>query len=145
MKALISPEGLEIANKYLETGSIAKSAESLGITTEMVHKHLSNEHTQRYINAIYLDAGYRNRTKLGALLDKVIESKLEEAEESGVYTNKDLVDLLTLAHKFRMDELKSQQDAIKNQTNIQINEAPFGQGNYGALMEKLLAHNSSNE
>jgi hypothetical protein len=46
----------------------------------------------------------------------------------------------------RMDELKAQAELmkaeganIKNQTNVQINEAlPFGQGNYGKLMEKLL-------
>ena len=51
-----------------------------------------------------------------------------------------------MAHKMRMDEIKAQADLakaesgnIKNQTNVQINEAvPFGQGNYGKLMEKLL-------
>jgi hypothetical protein len=45
-----------------------------------------------------------------------------------------------------MDEIKAQADFekaeggnIRNQTNVQINEAvPFGQGNYGKLMEKLL-------
>jgi len=44
-----------------------------------------------------------------------------------------------------MEELKAQADlekvstSIKNQTNVQINESvPFGQGNYGKLMEKLL-------
>jgi len=45
-----------------------------------------------------------------------------------------------------MDEIKAQAEIlkaeggnIKNQTNVQINEAvPFGQGNYGKLMEKLL-------
>jgi hypothetical protein len=51
-----------------------------------------------------------------------------------------------MAHKMRMDEIKAQAElekasssSIKNQTNVQINEAiPFGQGNYGKLMEKLL-------
>ena len=51
-----------------------------------------------------------------------------------------------MAHKMRMDEIKAQADmlkaengSVKNQTNVQINEAvPFGQGNYGKLMEKLL-------
>jgi len=45
-----------------------------------------------------------------------------------------------------MDEIKAQADlekanasSIKNQTNVQINEGvPFGQGNYGKLMDKLL-------
>jgi molybdenum cofactor biosynthesis enzyme len=76
----------------------------------------------------------------------MIESKLEEAKESGVYSNKDLADLLQMAHKMRMDEIKAQADLqkaeatnVKSQTNVQINEGlPFGQGNYGKLMDKLL-------
>ena len=51
-----------------------------------------------------------------------------------------------MAHKMRMDEIKAQADLekaegsnIRNQTNVQINEGiPFGQGNYGKLMDKLL-------
>ena len=52
-----------------------------------------------------------------------------------------------MAHKMRMDEIKAQADLekakasnIKSQTNVQINDAalPFGQGNYGKLMEKLV-------
>ena len=45
----------------------------------------------------------------------------------------------------RMDEIKAMAELekaktsnIKSQTNVQINELPFGQGNYGKLMEKLL-------
>jgi hypothetical protein len=46
----------------------------------------------------------------------------------------------------RMDEIKAQTEFtkaessnIKSQTNVQINESvPFGQGNYGSLMDKLL-------
>ena len=46
-----------------------------------------------------------------------------------------------------MDEMKAQTELekaraanIKNQTNVQINsgDMPFGQGNYGELMKKLL-------
>jgi hypothetical protein len=45
-----------------------------------------------------------------------------------------------------MDEIKAQTELektkvgrIKSQTNVQINsELPFGQGNYGKLMDKLL-------
>jgi hypothetical protein len=56
-----------------------------------------------------------------------------------------------MAHKMRIDEIKAQADLakaegsnIKNQTNVQINESvPFGQGNYGKLMEKLLNGNES--
>ena len=98
------------------------------------------------IDTVYLDMGYRNRNNIAGVLDEMIASKLEEAQESGVYSSKDLADLLTMAHKMRMDEMKAQADLAKaeatgpkNQTNVQINgEVPFGQGNYGKLMEKLL-------
>ena len=79
-------------------------------------------------------------------LDKLIDQKLEEAEESEIYTNKDLADLLMMQHKIRMDEVKAQTElekakngSIKTQNNVQINtDVPFGQGNYGNLMKKLL-------
>ena len=90
--------------------------------------------------------GYRNRNNIAGVLDEMIASKLQEAQETGVYSSKDLADLLTMAHKMRMDEIKAQTDlakaessGIKTQNNVQINsEVPFGQGNYGKLMEKLL-------
>jgi phage baseplate assembly protein W len=93
-----------------------------------------------------MDSGYRNRFKLAETLDKLIDQKLEEAEESEIYTNKDLADLLMMQHKIRMDEVKAQTESekakngnIKTQNNVQINtEVPFGQGNYGNLMKKLL-------
>ena len=65
--------------------------------------------------------------------------------------DKDLADLVQLAHKMRIDEIKAQTDMekakaqnVKNQTNVQINgEVPFGQGNYGELMKKLLKEPTS--
>ena len=95
--------------------------------------------------------GYRNKNNIASVLDEMIASKLEEAQESGVYSNKDLADLLQMAHKMRMDEIKAQADLvkaettnIKTQNNVQINESlPFGQGNYGKLMEKLLKEDKS--
>jgi len=61
-------------------------------------------------------------------------------------SNKDIAELLQLAHKMRVDEMKIQTDAskaeqssIKHQTNVQINDnSTFGEGNYGELMKKLL-------
>ena len=100
-----------------------------------------------YVDQVYLDTGYRNRFKLAETLDLLIDKKMDEAEESEVYTSKDLADLVGMAHKIRMDELKAQTElekakamSIKTQNNVQINsgEMPFGQGNYGELMKKLL-------
>ena len=142
----ISPEGLEIANSYLQFGNIRGVCDYLQVPETTVVELLNKREVKKYIDTVYLDMGYRNKNNIGSLLDDMIASKLEEAQESGVYSSKDLADLLQMAHKMRIDEIKAQTDLqkaengnIKNQTNVQINEqVPFGQGNYGKLMEKLL-------
>lgn len=142
----ISPEGIEIANSYLQYGNIREVCNYLGVSEDKVVSMLNTREVKTYIDTVYLDMGYRNRTAIGSVMDDIIASKLEEATETGIYSKKDLADLLQMAHKMRMDEIKAQAElekassaSIKNQTNVQINEAiPFGQGNYGKLMEKLL-------
>jgi molybdenum cofactor biosynthesis enzyme len=142
----ISPEGLEIANSYLQFGNIRGVCDYLQVPEQDVVEVLNKREVKKYIDTVYLDMGYRNKNNIATVLDEMIASKLDEAQESGMYSSKDLADLLQMAHKMRMDEIKAQADlekaqssSIKNQTNVQINEAvPFGQGNYGKLMEKLL-------
>ena len=142
----MSPEGLEIANTYLEQGSIPAAANALAITEDTVSEALNKREIRQYIDTVYLDTGYRNRFKLSETLDLLIDKKLEEADETEIYTNKDMADLLALAHKMRMEEMKAQTElekakagTIKNQVNIQDNSGvPFGQGNYGNLLKKLL-------
>ena len=141
----MSPEGLEVANTYLQLGSITDVCDKLSLDENTVSEYLNKREIKQYIDQVYLDTGYRNRFKLADTLDNIIEEKLNEAEESQVYTNKDLADLLQMAHKMRMDEIKAMAELEKAKTqplkqtaNIQINELPFGQGNYGKLMEKLL-------
>lgn len=149
----ISPEGLEIANCYLQFGNIKAVTEYVGVPEDKVVELLNKREVKRYIDTVYLDLGYRNKNNIGSLLDEMIQSKLEEAQETGVYSSKDLADLLQMAHKMRMDEIKAQAELIKaentqikNQTNVQINESlPFGQGNYGKLMEKLLKPDESTD
>lgn len=143
----ISPEGLEIANSYLQFGNIRAVCEHLQVRENTVVEALNKREVKKYIDTVYLDVGFRNKNNIASALDEIIASKLEEAQESGVYSSKDLADLLQIAHKMRMDEIKAQADAekasttnIRTQNNVQINDGsvPFGQGNYGKLMEKLL-------
>ena len=142
----ISPEGLEVANSYLQFGNIRGVVEQLGVQENKVAEILNKREVKKYIDTVYLDIGYRNKNNIASLLDEMIANKLEEAQVSGVYSSKDLADLLQMAHKMRMDEIKAQTELekaqgtqVKNQTNVQINEGlPFGQGNYGKLMEKLI-------
>lgn len=132
----ISPEHLEIVNVYLSTMSLAETAKALSVPEELVSDTLEKKEIKRYIDSVFLDLGYMNRFKLANLLEEIIEEKIVEAKESGMYTKKDLVDLLTLAHKMRMDEIKaSSEKSPDKQVNIQQNN--YGE-NYGELMKKLL-------
>jgi hypothetical protein len=148
----ISPEGLEVANAYLQFGNIRAVCEYMHVSENQVVELLNKREVKKYIDTVYLDMGYRNKNNIATVLDDMIASKLEEAQETGVYSSKDLADLLQMAHKMRMDEIKAQTELLKaettnirNQTNVQINDAalPFGQGNYGKLMEKLLSGNEA--
>ena len=142
----MSPEGLEIANSYLEHGSIPAVASKLRVSQNEVTEILNKREIKQYIDTVFLDTGYRNRFKISETLDMLIEKKLEEADETEIYTNKDMADLLQMAHKMRIEELKAQTEmekakaqVVKTQVNIQDNGGlPFGQGNYGELIKKLM-------
>lgn len=139
----IAPENLEVANVYLETGDLFKTAQLLDISTDAVVEIVNKPEVKRYVDSVYMDLGYRNRDKLWNIMNRIIESKLEEAEDSEVYSNKDLFEIIEKVHKMRMEELREmhkREDAPRNQTNIQVNNEgnPFGSGNYGKLLEKLI-------
>ena len=142
----MSPEGLEIANSYLEHGSIPAVASKLRVSQSEVTEILNKREIKQYLDTVFLDTGYRNRFKLSETLDMLIEKKLEESEETQIYTNKDMADLIQMAHKMRMEEIKAQTEmekakaqTVKTQVNIQDNSGmPFGQGNYGELIKKLM-------
>jgi len=142
----MSPEGLEIANSYLEHGNIPAVCRKLGVSENEVSDALNKREIKQYIDTVFLDTGYRNRFKLSETLDMLIEKKLEEAEETQIYTSKDMADLAQMAHKMRIDEIKAQTEmekakaqTVKTQVNIQDNSGlPFGQGNYGELIKKLM-------
>ena len=142
----MSPEGLEIANTYLAKGSIPAVCAELGVTESEVSDVLNKREIKTYIDTVFLDTGYRNRFKISETLDMLIEKKLEESEETEIYTNKDMADLLQMAHKMRIEEIKAQTEmvkanaqVVKTQVNIQDNSGtPFGQGNYGELIKKLM-------
>lgn len=136
----LMPEGFEIANAYLELGTVEEVAHQLQVPQHEVASTLMRKDVKDYLDGIYLDMGYRNRNKLGALLDKMIDAKIEEAEETGVYTKKDLLELITLAHKMRMDEINIAQ---KPTIGTNVNIANFGEGQYGKLMERLLSKKDS--
>ena len=121
----VNPEAMDVANVYLQNLNIGDTARQMGLTESETSSILDAAPIKRYIDSVFMDTGYRNKHKLAAVLDKMIDAKLEEAEETEIYTNKDLLDLLKFAHEIGKDNAKPEK-----QTNVQIN-------NYGKLMEDL--------
>ena len=134
MTTALTAEVHDIAQLYVECGfSIQETSDRCGLSPQEVHELINQPAAKTFINEVYLDTGYRNRGKIGALLDRIIESKIEEAEDSEMWSDMDLAELLKLAHKIRMDEAKL------DSPNTQVNIANFGEGsNYSSLVEKLI-------
>jgi hypothetical protein len=144
----ISPEALEIANCFLVIQDPLKVADELDMPREMVMKILSRREVKAYIDNVFFNYGFNNRFKMRKALDSLISKKFQELDESDTGSNKDIADLLSLSHKFTMDEydkmielLKLQQAAVKTQTNIQINDTGGG-SNYTNLLKQLLTPDS---
>lgn len=133
----LNPEVLEVAETYLKTMSTKETADLLEMDQETVIRTLAKKEVKRFVDSVFMELGYNNRFKLHDIMDKIIESKLEEAEETEVYTGKDLADILMMKHKMRMDELKAEIELEKakgpgKQVNIQ-------QNNYGDNLTDLIS------
>lgn len=144
----LDPEGLEVANLYLELGSIPKVSEALGIGTELVVAQLKRTEVKTYIDGVFRDMGFNNRFKMRKAMDALISKKFQELDEAGVGSSKDIADLLALSHKMTMEELdreialeKVRGANIKSQVNVQINDGGGG-SNYGTLLERLMKSNA---
>ena len=109
----ISPEALLVANKFLESNSIELTSSDLGIPQEKVVKLLDTIHVKSYMNTVLVESGYNNRNKLQDIVDQMIDSKLEQAEESGILTKKDLAELIKLSHDIKIAEGRLLNDRLK--------------------------------
>ena len=139
----ISPEGLEVANAYLQLQDLQKVAAELDMPVDMVTSMLAKREVKTYIDNVFMNVGFNNQFKLRSAMDALIGQKFQELEEAGVGSGKDIADLLALSHKMTIETLdrqialeKLKSESVKNQVNVQVNE--FGSGAYGNLMEKLL-------
>ena len=54
----ISPEGLDIANCYLQYGNIRAVSEYLQVPESNIAEILNKREVKKYIDTIYLDMGY---------------------------------------------------------------------------------------
>lgn len=140
----ISPEGLRVAQSYLENGQdILATANHLNLPIEVVEELLNKRETKAYIDRIYNESGFRNRQKMGDLMDAIIAKKLEEMDDTGIGSSKDIIEILSLAHKMKMDQMQMELKLLEAQNkqpavqiNTQINNA--GGDKYNQLLERIL-------
>lgn len=138
----ICPEGLEVATAYLEEGQDSMAvANKLNLPIEEVDRLLNKREVKVFIDRIFNESGFRNRHRMGELMDTIIAKKLEEMEDSGLGSGKDIVEIMTLAHKMKMDQIAMEIKLMeaKNKTpSVQINTQINGGDKYNELLEKIL-------
>lgn len=142
----ISPEALEIAKTYLTCHDTKETALALGIPPEKVSYYLRKPDVKRFVDTLFMEQGYMNRTKLQDIMDDLFEKKLEEMEDSEMGSNKDILEIVKLQHEMRMAELKLEEKRYgpgNGGTNIKqqtvINGTPdFGGSNYNGLLGQLI-------
>lgn len=142
----ISPEIFEVATCYVKTLDIKETAKELGLTLDQVTGVLDKREVKKYIDHIFLEQGYMHRHKLNDVMTRLIDQKLEDMQETGLGSDKDIIDILTLQHKMRMDYAKvTKEEAAEpagSVTNIQNN---FGGDNYSKLMTRIVEGNNDSK
>ena len=124
----LDPVVLAVANDYLSGKSISTLAEEYGISEDRVTSVIEKKEVKSYIDSVFATQGYLNRVKRVALINRVIDQKLEEAMETGIYSKKDLLDWMKHLQDVETN-LKPKKDGPA--VAVQIN-------NYDRLMKDLM-------
>lgn len=144
----IDPEGLEVANTYLQNPDIQAVSLELDISTELVTEILARREVKAYIDSVFFNTGFNNRFQMRKLMDTIIKKKLQDMDEAETGSTKDITEILALSHKMTVDLMdkelqleKLRQSTAKVQTNIQINDSGSGSTNYASLLQQLMNNN----
>lgn len=124
----LDPVILAIANDYLSGKSIDTIADEYGISTDRVTSVVEKREVKAYVDNVMATQGYLNRVRRIALINNVIDQKVQEAVETGIYSKKDLLDWM----KHLADVEATLKPVAKGPAvAIQVN-------NYDRLMKDLL-------
>lgn len=142
---VISPEGLQVVSAYFENNcDLDRASTALGMPKEDFVKVYNRPEVKQYVSTIFNESGFRNRHKLFSLMDKIINMKLEQMDETGLGSDEDIVNILKTFHRMKMDEMKmeielekvrtaKQVTNVANQTNVQV----INDQNYADLITKI--------
>jgi len=92
----LDPVFLAIANDYLGGKDICDMAEEYALPEDRITAVLDKKEVRSYIDSVYTTQGYLNRVKRMNLINQVIEQKMQDALETGIFSKKDLLDWMKL-------------------------------------------------
>lgn len=130
----LDPIILAIANDNLSGSGIPEIAEKYNISNDLVVQVLEKKEVKNYVDTVLLNHGYLHRAKRLKLIQNVIEQKVKEAVETGMYSKKDLLDWLKHLNEIEQG-IKPKQ--IAPSVAIQVNN------NYDNLMRDLMSNEKS--
>jgi hypothetical protein len=130
----IDPQYMLVANELLSGRSIPQIAELSGLSNDQVTAIAERSEVRRYVDTIYMSQGYLNRVRRMQVINKVIDEKLLEAAETGVYSKRDLLEWLKLLNDMDRDARPKAPT-----TAVQVNNHT---NNYTSLMQDLLGDKS---
>ena len=124
----LDPVMLAIANDYLSGRSVETIAEEYDLPQDRITSVIEQREVKAYIDSVFATQGYLNRVKRINLINRVIDQKLEEAVETGIYSKRDLLDWMKHLQEV---ETSLKPKAQGPQVAVQIN-------NYDKLMRDLM-------
>jgi hypothetical protein len=130
----IDPQHMVVANEMLCGKSIPQISEITGLSNDQVTAIAERSEVRRYVDAVYMSQGYLNRVRRMQVINRVIDEKLTEAAETGVYSKRDLLEWLKLLNDMDRDSRPKAPT-----TAVQVNNHT---NNYSTLMQDLLGDRS---
>ena len=127
----LDPVLLAIANDYLAGEDVDKISKEYGVSLDRIAAVLDKDDVKKYIDNVYVTQGYLNRVRRMKLVNQVIEQKVQDALESGVWSKRDLLDWMK--HLNDLEEVAKPKKTAP-QVAIQVN-------NYDKLMKDLFNGN----
>jgi len=137
-KLKLAPENLEVANIYLSTLDVEATANALDISQVKVTEILKEKEVKTFLDTVCQEVGYRNKHKLGKLMDDLIDKKLEELEDADISSSKDITELLALQHKMTIENKRLDIELIKAQNAGPSTQINLQTNNYDSLVDRIL-------
>jgi len=124
----IDPVVLSVANDYLSGKTISDIADAYALSEDRVAAIIEKKEVKSYIDNVFVTQGYLNRVKRLQLINSVIDQKMQDALETGVFSKKDLLDWLKHLHDVESAVHKKEKPTVAVQVN----------NNYESLMKGLI-------